>query len=123
MNSVMDDSKILTLASNERIPLKGHMRMIFEIRDLQFASPATVSRAGIIYISTNTGSQWRSLISSWLKKLEASEHIRTTLKSLFERCVDKCYACKVFKSHQAWPSLAATARRLCSSSRKSASPS
>jgi len=29
MNSVMDDSKLLTLASNERIPLKSHMRMIF----------------------------------------------------------------------------------------------
>ena len=35
MNSVMDDNKLLTLASNERIPLKPHMRMIFEIRDLR----------------------------------------------------------------------------------------
>jgi len=50
MNSVMDDNKILTLANNERIPLKGHMRMIFEIRDLKYATPATVSRAGILYI-------------------------------------------------------------------------
>jgi len=30
MNSVMDDNKLLTLASNERIPLKPHMRMIFK---------------------------------------------------------------------------------------------
>ena len=51
MNSVMDDNKLLTLASNERIPLKPHMRMIFEIRDLRFATPATVSRAGILFIS------------------------------------------------------------------------
>ena len=58
MNSVMDDNKILTLANNERIPLKGHMRMIFEIRDLRFASPATVSRAGILYISDDSGYQW-----------------------------------------------------------------
>ena len=55
MNSVMDDNKILTLASNERIPLKSHMRMIFEIRDLKFATPATVSRAGILYISDSAG--------------------------------------------------------------------
>jgi len=51
MNSVMDDNKLLTLASNERIPLKPHMKMIFEIRDLKFATPATVSRAGILFIS------------------------------------------------------------------------
>ncbi len=75
----------LTLASNERIPLKGHMRMIFEIRDLVYASPATVSRAGIIYISTNTGSQWRSLIASWLKKLEVGEPVKVILKELFSR--------------------------------------
>jgi dynein heavy chain len=58
MNSVMDDNKILTLANNERIPLKPHMRMIFEIRDLRFATPATVSRAGILYISDDSGHQW-----------------------------------------------------------------
>jgi dynein heavy chain len=56
MNSVMDDNKLLTLASNERIPLKAHMRLIFEIRDLRFATPATVSRAGILYISDSDGS-------------------------------------------------------------------
>ena len=64
MNSVMDDNKILTLASNERIPLMAHMRMIFEIRDLKFASPATVSRAGIIYMSE--AQQWLSFTNSWL---------------------------------------------------------
>ena len=69
MNSVMDDNKMLTLASNERIPLKPHMRLIFEIRDLKYATPATVSRAGILYISTDDGTQWASLIQSWIKKL------------------------------------------------------
>jgi dynein heavy chain len=67
MNSVMDDNKMLTLASNERIPLKHYMRMIFEIRDLKYATPATVSRAGILYISTDGGSQWRSIIGSWVR--------------------------------------------------------
>ncbi len=67
MNSVMDDNKMLTLASNERIPLKHYMRMIFEIRDLKYATPATVSRAGILYISTDGGSQWRSIVGSWIR--------------------------------------------------------
>merc|ERR1719253_2111592 len=68
MNSVMDDNRMLTLASNERIPLKPHMRMLFEIRDLKHATPATVSRAGILYISTDEGTQWKSLIDSWIAR-------------------------------------------------------
>jgi len=56
MNSVMDDNKLLTLASNERITLKPSMKLIFEIRDLKFATPATVSRAGILFISDTMGS-------------------------------------------------------------------
>ena len=63
---------MLTLASNERIPLKPHMRMIFEIRDLKHATPATVSRAGIIYISTDEGYQWRSMIASWVRASASS---------------------------------------------------
>eukprot|EP00971_Amphidinium_carterae_P099157 1960943-Amphidinium_carterae.1 len=74
MNSVMDDNRLLTLPSNERITLKvdesllgekcretqvraalrsilscsqAHMKMIFEIRDLNYATPATATRAGI----------------------------------------------------------------------------
>jgi dynein heavy chain len=70
MNSVMDDNKLLTLASNERISLKASMRLIFEIRDLRFATPATVSRAGILFISDTAGSQWRSYVKSWIAGLK-----------------------------------------------------
>lgn len=38
--------KVLTLASNERIPLNPTMRLVFEISHLRTATPATVSRAG-----------------------------------------------------------------------------
>ena len=79
MNSVMDDNKILTLASNERIPLKEHMRMLFEIRDLRFATPATVSRAGILYISDTQGYQWRAYVSSWVAKQKVSDEIKESL--------------------------------------------
>ena len=68
MNSVMDDNKILTLASNERIPLKAHMRLLFEIRNLRFATPATVSRAGILFISDFSGYQWKSYVKSWIQQ-------------------------------------------------------
>ncbi|KAI8464229.1 MAG: flagellar alpha dynein [Monoraphidium minutum] len=67
MNSVMDDSRLLTLPSNERIRLLPHMKMIFEIRDLKFATPATATRAGILYISE--GRQWSNMVQSWLDRV------------------------------------------------------
>ena len=51
MNTVMDDNKMLTLASNERIPLAPSMRLLLEINHMNHCSPATVSRGGVIYIN------------------------------------------------------------------------
>lgn len=51
MNTVMDDNKMLTLASNERIPLTATMRLLLEINHMNHCSPATVSRGGVIYIN------------------------------------------------------------------------
>jgi len=44
-------AQVLTLASNERIPLTPSMRLLFEISNLRTATPATVSRAGILYLN------------------------------------------------------------------------
>ena len=85
LNTVMDDNKVLTLASNERIPLHPHMRLIFEIAHLKYATPATVSRAGILYINeTDVG--WLPYAQSWI---EAREQVseRSHLTVLFERYV------------------------------------
>ena len=77
MNSVMDDNRLLTLANNGRIILKSWMKMLFEIRDLRFATPATVSRAGILYISDDSGYQRDCYFDAWadvvLKEHEAMD--------------------------------------------------
>lgn len=41
LNTVMDDNRVLTLASNERIALTPTMRLLFEISNLRTATPAT----------------------------------------------------------------------------------
>jgi dynein heavy chain len=50
MNSVMDDNRLLTLPNGERIRLQKHAALLFEVGDLQYASPATVSRCGMVYL-------------------------------------------------------------------------
>lgn len=92
MNTVMDDNKVLTLVSNERIPLSAAMRMVFEINSLKNATPATVSRAGILYINeTDVG--WRPFMDSWLYKrelagLDPSGMEKAVLPGLFEKYID-----------------------------------
>ncbi|TPX33478.1 hypothetical protein SmJEL517_g03633 [Synchytrium microbalum] len=88
LNTVMDDNKVLTLASNERIPLKPHMRMIFEIGDLKYATPATVSRAGILYVNPSDLG-WNPFVQSWLDKREDQSE-KSTLSVLFDKYVNPC---------------------------------
>lgn len=58
MNSVMDDNKLLTLPNGERIRLQDHVKLLVEVADLQHASPATVSRCGMVYVDPkNLGHQ------------------------------------------------------------------
>lgn len=46
---------MLTLASNERIPLSPSMRLLLEINHMNHCSPATVSRGGVIFVNGGWG--------------------------------------------------------------------
>jgi len=76
------------LASNERIALTPSMRLLFEISNLRSATPATVSRAGILYInSTDLG--WNPYVTSWIDTRDHTTE-KASLVVLFEKYVPVC---------------------------------
>ncbi|CAL8367474.1 unnamed protein product [Boreogadus saida] len=88
LNTVMDDNKVLTLASNERISLSPSMRLLFEISHLRAATPATVSRAGILYVNPQDLG-WSSYVTSWIDTRSAQSE-RANLTILFDKYVPCC---------------------------------
>jgi len=98
MNSVMDDNKILTLINGDRIPLTSSMSLLFEVEDLRVASPATVSRAGMIFLD-ETEMGFNPFLESWLARVFGTEaEVHTFHRGLVEKYVSqvleyKCNHC------------------------------
>lgn len=88
---MLDDNKMLCLANSERIKLTPWIHMVFEVQDLAQASPATVSRCGMVYVDPrNLG--WFPLIKSWRQASSSSDlwndELLDFVVSLFTSYVD-----------------------------------
>ncbi|MCJ8749245.1 hypothetical protein PDJAM_G00174240 [Pangasius djambal] len=90
MNTVLDDNKMLCLANSERIKLTPSIHMVFEVQDLAVASPATVSRCGMVYIDPEE-LKWMPYVQTWLTGLsdKVTEPVRAYLMELFKNYVEK----------------------------------
>uniref|UniRef100_A0A7M4FA16 Dynein axonemal heavy chain 6 n=1 Tax=Crocodylus porosus TaxID=8502 RepID=A0A7M4FA16_CROPO len=89
MNTVLDDNKMLCLANSERIKLTPFIHMMFEVQDLKVASPATVSRCGMVYIDPEE-LKWIPYVKTWIATLanKLNEDTKEYLFNLFCRYVE-----------------------------------
>ncbi|KAL2608324.1 hypothetical protein R1flu_026897 [Riccia fluitans] len=88
MNSVMDDNKLLTLPNGERIRLQNHAKLLFEVADLQYASPATVSRCGMVFVD-NKNLGYKPYLWKWCNSRTVPDEAES-LRDFMEKYVPKC---------------------------------
>ena len=69
---MLDDNKLLTLPNGERLIIPSNVRLIFEVESLRYATPATVSRCGMVWFSAGLITD-TMLCAQHLKDLEGSE--------------------------------------------------
>ncbi|XP_051785909.1 dynein axonemal heavy chain 6 [Erpetoichthys calabaricus] len=89
MNTVLDDNKMLCLANSERIKLTPSIHMVFEVQDLKVASPATVSRCGMVYIDSEE-LKWMPYVQTWMAQLsdKLNEDTQKYILDLFQQYVE-----------------------------------
>ncbi|XP_045684006.1 dynein axonemal heavy chain 6 [Phyllostomus hastatus] len=89
MNTVLDDNKMLCLANSERIKLTPQIHMLFEVQDLKVASPATVSRCGMVFVDPEE-LKWMPYVKTWMNGISKNlnEETQEYILNLFQRYVD-----------------------------------
>jgi len=66
LNTLLDENRILCLMNQEKIRMRDTMTIMFENHDLSMASPATVTRCGMIFLDEKSSGGWVALLESWL---------------------------------------------------------
>lgn len=91
LNSVLDENRLLTLPSGWRIQFGPNVNFIFETHDLTYASPATISRMAVIFLS-DEDTNIPGVVNAWIKKQpdESQDLLQQLIDESFYKALDWC---------------------------------
>ena len=93
---MLDDNRLLTMPNGERIQFGPNVNFVFETHSLAFASPATVSRMAVIYMSEEDVDP-EAAVRSWLgEQSEDTQHkLQVWVNDYLYKSIDVLRATKV----------------------------
>ncbi|XP_042221258.1 cytoplasmic dynein 2 heavy chain 1-like isoform X2 [Homarus americanus] len=88
LNSVLDDNRLLTMPSGERIQFGPNVNFLFETHDLSSASPATISRMGMIFLS-DEDTNIHAVVNAWLDSQgeEVKRYLEPYIEQYFHQAI------------------------------------
>ncbi|XP_047023303.1 cytoplasmic dynein 2 heavy chain 1 [Helicoverpa zea] len=88
LNSVLDDNRLLTLPSGWRIQFGSNVNFLFETHSLEHASPATVSRMGIILLSDDVSCDL-DVLEGWMRSADFDNENAKMALPLLQQVIKK----------------------------------
>lgn len=91
LNTVLDDTRTLTLANGDRLGMPASLKLLFEVGNLDNASPATVSRMGMMYMGPGALG-WEPVVEAWIKASGRSEDEKQKLRDLYAKSIEALFS-------------------------------
>ncbi|XP_044764010.1 dynein axonemal heavy chain 1-like [Coccinella septempunctata] len=66
--SVLDDKRTFTLGSGDFLTIKDSNSILFEVAELDEASPSLISRCSVVFFETSQ-QPWLTLVKPWIRKM------------------------------------------------------
>lgn len=82
LNSALDDNKLITLPTGERLEIPSNLRIVFETDTLEHATPATITRCALVLFTEHMCSPFENLeclLERSFDKLEAQSKVSPSL--------------------------------------------